>query len=385
MRWRSSDSLQRYKPISLAACAAASMGHHRSSSTARSTQAPIHIRNSPQRSTRIYRRFQRGRAASDFDRQSPLRSEPPWSPKPTKSWNRGSSARSPASSGLLRSWRRWSMRSNSTGSTGRTLTSWRTSRPFVSVLERCSFPWRNSPMSRARRGAHGERGPGRPRHAASRKRSGKADRDHDHGGRPRSLGARTVGRKRTAGGADHARWRRRGGSRPRDCSRQAPERSAPRRYRRRRSLGTRITLGVPVLPRGEAHVMRHMRFNRYSALALAGVLLALAPAAASAQEVALVAPDAKEVAKGYRADELKLRSVVNDKGDIIGHIDDFIFGRDDGPVFVVLSVGDFVGLGGELVAVPFKSLKLDDSSGKIVLPGASLAALRKLPVFLYNR
>jgi hypothetical protein len=77
--------------------------------------------------------------------------------------------------------------------------------------------------------------------------------------------------------------------------------------------------------------------------------------------------------------------VANDKGDIIGHIDDFIFGRDNGPVFVVLSVGDFVGLGGELVAVPFKSLKLDDSSGKIVLPGASLAALRKLPVFLYNR
>ena len=128
--------------------------------------------------------------------------------------------------------------------------------------------------------------------------------------------------------------------------------------------------------------MRHMRFNRYSALALAGVLLALAPAAASAQEVA---PDAKEVAKGYRADELKLRSVVNGKGDIIGHIDDFIFGLDNGPVFVVLSVGDFVGLGGELVAVPFKSLKLDDSSSKIVLPGASLAALRKLPVFLYNR
>ena len=83
----SGDSLQRYKPISLAACAAASMEHHRSSSTARSTQAPIHTRNSPQRSMRIYRRFQRGRAASDFDRQSPLlRSEPPWSPKPTKSW-----------------------------------------------------------------------------------------------------------------------------------------------------------------------------------------------------------------------------------------------------------------------------------------------------------
>jgi hypothetical protein len=130
--------------------------------------------------------------------------------------------------------------------------------------------------------------------------------------------------------------------------------------------------------------MRRIRTASNSALALAVVLL-LPPSPASAQEVALVTPDAKEVAKGYRAEELTLRLVVNDKGEIIGRIDDFIFGRDNGPIFAVLKVGDFVGLGSELVAVPFKSLKLDDSSVKIVLPGASLAALRKLPVFLYNR
>jgi hypothetical protein len=130
--------------------------------------------------------------------------------------------------------------------------------------------------------------------------------------------------------------------------------------------------------------MRRIRTASNSALALAVVLL-LPPSSASGQEVALVAPDAKEVAKGYRAEELKLRSVVNDKGEIIGRIDDFIFGRDNGPIFAVLKVGDFVGLDGELVAVPFRSLKLDDSSGQIVLPGASRAALQKLPVFLYNR
>jgi sporulation protein YlmC with PRC-barrel domain len=130
--------------------------------------------------------------------------------------------------------------------------------------------------------------------------------------------------------------------------------------------------------------MRRIRTASNSALALAVVFL-LPPSPASAQEVTLVAPDAKEVAKGYRAEELKLRSVVNDKGEIIGRIDDFIFGRDNGPIFAVLKVGDFVGLEGELVAVPFRSLKLDDSSGQIVLPGASRAALQKLPVFLYNR
>jgi hypothetical protein len=130
--------------------------------------------------------------------------------------------------------------------------------------------------------------------------------------------------------------------------------------------------------------MRRIRTASNSALALAVVLL-LPPSPASAQEVALVAPDAKEVARGYRTEELKLRLVVNDKGEIIGRIDDFIFGRDNGPIFAVLKVGDFVGLEGELVAVPFRNLKLDDSSGQIVLPGASRTALQKLPVFLYNR
>jgi hypothetical protein len=46
----------------------------------------------------------------------------------------------------------WSMRPNSTDSIVRTSTSWRTSRPFANVSERCSCRWRISPMSRARRG-----------------------------------------------------------------------------------------------------------------------------------------------------------------------------------------------------------------------------------------
>jgi sporulation protein YlmC with PRC-barrel domain len=122
-----------------------------------------------------------------------------------------------------------------------------------------------------------------------------------------------------------------------------------------------------------------------SVLVFAVTIFVLTPSPASTQEVGLVAPDAKEVAKGYRASALELKSVVNDKGEIIGQIDDFIFGRDNGPVFAVLAVGEFVGVDGELVAVPFRSLKLDDPSGNIVLPGASRAALQKLPVFLYNR
>jgi hypothetical protein len=94
--------------------------------------------------------------------------------------------------------------------------------------------------------------------------------------------------------------------------------------------------------------------------------------------------EATEVARGYRADALKIKPVVNDKNETIGRISDFIFGK-DGNIYVVLAVGDFTGVGGHVVAVPFRSFKLDNPSGDIVLPGASRAALEKLPVFLSNR
>ena len=91
-----------------------------------------------------------------------------------------------------------------------------------------------------------------------------------------------------------------------------------------------------------------------------------------------------EVARGYRAGALQLMQVVNDKGEKIGRINDFIFGK-DGNDYVVLAVGDFAELNGEVVAIPFHSLKLDDPSGNIILPGASRAALEKLPVFVSKR
>jgi sporulation protein YlmC with PRC-barrel domain len=93
---------------------------------------------------------------------------------------------------------------------------------------------------------------------------------------------------------------------------------------------------------------------------------------------------ATELARGYRAGALELKPVVNEKGETIGRINDFIFGK-DGNNYVALAVGDFTGLNGELIAIPFNSLKLDDPSGNIILPGASRAALAKLPVFISKR
>ena len=105
---------------------------------------------------------------------------------------------------------------------------------------------------------------------------------------------------------------------------------------------------------------------------------------AAGQEVALTPLEATELARGYRAEALKLKPVVNDKKETIGRINDFIFGK-DGNTYAVLAVGDVIGVSGHLVAIPFRSLKLDDPSGYVVLPGASRAALEKLPVFVSNR
>jgi hypothetical protein len=131
--------------------------------------------------------------------------------------------------------------------------------------------------------------------------------------------------------------------------------------------------------------MRKDSYFRPTLVSAAMLCLLLIPQRTLPQEVGLVTLDTKEVAKGYRADTLKLKPVVNEKGETIGLIDDFIFGRGDCNVFAILGVGDFIGSAGHLVAVPFHGLKLDDPSGSIVLPGASRAALQKLPAFLYDR
>jgi hypothetical protein len=129
--------------------------------------------------------------------------------------------------------------------------------------------------------------------------------------------------------------------------------------------------------------MNRSRISLLPAVLVTAALLLPANRAA-AQEVALTPLEAKEVAKGYRADALKLKTVVNDKGETIGRIRDFVFGKDNN-IYVVLGVGDFTGLTGQLIAIPFHALKLDDPSDNIVLPGASRAALEKLPVFVSNR
>jgi hypothetical protein len=129
--------------------------------------------------------------------------------------------------------------------------------------------------------------------------------------------------------------------------------------------------------------MKRSLFSFLPAVIFATVAFPLQIDHAAGQEVALTPLQATEVAKGYRAEALKLKPVVNEKNESVGRINDFIFGK-DGNIYVVLAVGDFTGLSDHVIAIPFRSLKLDDPSGNIVLPGTNRAALEKLPVYVKN-
>jgi sporulation protein YlmC with PRC-barrel domain len=107
--------------------------------------------------------------------------------------------------------------------------------------------------------------------------------------------------------------------------------------------------------------------------------------ARGATALALVHVDVAIVAKGYRITELLGRAVYNDKNEKIGSLEDIMISQDGNAMFAILQVGGFLGLGGHLVAVPYKNLVMKEPENKFVLRGASKEALGALSEFKYTR
>jgi sporulation protein YlmC with PRC-barrel domain len=140
--------------------------------------------------------------------------------------------------------------------------------------------------------------------------------------------------------------------------------------------------GTRALAKGlsQATARRPSGWMIWTALA---ITLATGPASPQAG-VALVKVDLSVVAKGYRMSKLIGSSVINDKNEKIGTLDDIIADKDKKQLsFAVLQVGGFLGLGGRLVVVPYESLVIDEHGQKITLPGASKDELKKLSEFNY--
>jgi hypothetical protein len=129
--------------------------------------------------------------------------------------------------------------------------------------------------------------------------------------------------------------------------------------------------------------MRKSRRTTPTTTLAVAALIALGAAPSASQEVELVVIDPTAVAKGFSASQLMGEPVINEHREPIGTIDDLVITRvdEDSDAFVVLEVGDFLGLGGHRVAVPFTSLELDGRNDRIVLAGATRDALKKLPVY----
>jgi hypothetical protein len=79
--------------------------------------------------------------------------------------------------------------------------------------------------------------------------------------------------------------------------------------------------------------MNGSRISLLPAVVVAAALLLRADQAV-AQEVGLAPLDVKEVARGYRAEALKIKPVANEKNEVVGKISDFIFSKDTATTFM---------------------------------------------------
>jgi PRC-barrel domain protein len=91
----------------------------------------------------------------------------------------------------------------------------------------------------------------------------------------------------------------------------------------------------------------------FASAAMLGVVLIFGPAGAQVapQTVELAKVDVQKLAAGYRASKVIGSSVTNDANETIGKIDDLLVSFDGKDPYVVLSIGGFLGVGSQLVAV----------------------------------
>lgn len=82
------------------------------------------------------------------------------------------------------------------------------------------------------------------------------------------------------------------------------------------------------------------------------------------------------------------KTVVNDKNEKIGKVDDLIIspnkvGNAPAASFAIIGVGGFLGIGKRDVAIPAEQLKLQNK--ELTLPGATKEALKAMPPFVYQK
>ncbi len=113
------------------------------------------------------------------------------------------------------------------------------------------------------------------------------------------------------------------------------------------------------------------------------------PPVAGKAPLGVAVVEMEAVVHGWSAKkDLLDKTVTNDQKEKIGKIEDLIVGQSTDaklPVasFAIIGVGGFLGIGKNDVAIPMEQIKLEGK--QLVLPGATKAALKALPPFVYAR
>jgi sporulation protein YlmC with PRC-barrel domain len=81
------------------------------------------------------------------------------------------------------------------------------------------------------------------------------------------------------------------------------------------------------------------------------------------------------------------KTVVNDKNEKIGKVDDLIISPNTdsslpAASFAIIGVGGFLGIGKRDVAIPMEQLKVENK--QLALPGATKDTLKAMPPFVYQ-
>src|SRR5688572_1998855 len=111
-----------------------------------------------------------------------------------------------------------------------------------------------------------------------------------------------------------------------------------------------------------------------------------APAAAPAAKSANVVLDVFD----YRASDLVGATVLDDRGESVGKIDDIVVSTEDDKLHAVIAIGGFVGFGAKLISMPFDDLQItsngDNPQVRIGITGEQLEQLvASRPEFRYER